>query len=862
TFPRPPVPIPPTDTEPQIIPIISTFSDVNRLLHSRLKFAFTQRTFPPLQEFRPISAFCRNPNLRDLNFSQMSNKPTPKLPIEQQYYRQLSQIQNPNAQTSSPISQLMTIQSTNIVYAITCTLCHNIYIGETGHTVLTRLKQHLYTIGKNIKHTPGPTFSNPPNNLPPYYRSGDEIHLDQRSEESGRIQASRLTVVPSRQQFVGPNTATARAKTSLPTSGSSPHVLAGTLPSTLASRLTQSSLGRVPRPVPRLEAIKAPTLAPRSVRNKPTSSPDLAWSSRGTVTIPVASTLTKAPDNIPPVPSPTPNRDTLAYPQFTSPPPDPDEFIVDFELREEEFPTLQSIMVKTKHTIAQTKTITVQAQVIHRPCSQLDSRSAPTLTRATETTQPPQTPIISNVAIQSDLNISDLSGSDTNISTLVPTEVQLNKHQTPAEVVTMERGVNVEKVVMMGENKGKINPNSFLSEPSPILTSPHTRYLLPTPLSLSPKNRVPSEPTVRLTPLPSPRHSTPTSPATPPFLYQPTRHDMTNRKIYDWKIKSLKPIAIIGDSNLKRIPYHPYKHIQIDSYPGAQFHHITGVLAKSTPNPNTKVVVLSLGLNNKEQTQKQTPIGQLQSLHSKATVMYPNATIYFPIINYSPHLSEKQQTMLKYINSHITFPRPPVPIPPTDTEPQIIPIISTFSDVNRLLHSRLKFAFTQTQRTFPPLQEFRPLSAFRRNPNLRDLLIFAKFSNKPTPKLPVEQQYHRQLSHIQNPHAQTSSPISQLMTIHSTNIVYAITCTLCHNIYIGETGHTVLTRLKQHLYTIRKNILQTHLVQHFQIHPTTSLHITGLEMKSTWTRGQRKAAESRWISKRNTLAPLGMNIKE
>ncbi|CAB1319172.1 unnamed protein product [Coregonus sp. 'balchen'] len=199
-------------------------------------------------------------------------------------------------------------------------------------------------------------------------------------------------------------------------------------------------------------------------------------------------------DNIPPVPSPTPNRDTLAYPLFTSPPPDPDEFIVDFELREEEFPTLQSTMVQTKHTIAQTKTITVQAQVIHRPCSQLDSRSAPTWTRATETTQPPQTPIISNVAIQSDLNISDLSVSDTNISTLVPTEVQLNKHQNPAEVVTMERGVKVEKVVMMAETKGKINPNSFLSEPSPILTSPHTRYLLPTPLSLSPKNRVPSDP--------------------------------------------------------------------------------------------------------------------------------------------------------------------------------------------------------------------------------------------------------------------------------------------------------------------------------------------------------------------------------
>lgn len=118
-------------------------------------------------------------------------------------------------------------------------------------------------------------------------------------------------------------------------------------------------------------------------------------------------------------------------------------------------------MVQPKHTTAQTKTITVQAQVIHRPFSQLDSQNAPTLTVALETAQPPQTPSISNVAIHSDLNISDLSSSNTNISTSVPTEAQPNTPQNPSEVVITEKGLKVEKVVTMGENKGKNQSQQF-----------------------------------------------------------------------------------------------------------------------------------------------------------------------------------------------------------------------------------------------------------------------------------------------------------------------------------------------------------------------------------------------------------------
>lgn len=376
-----------------------------------------------------------------------------------------------------------------------------------------------------------------------------------------------------------------------------------------------------------------------------------------------------------------------------SPRSDTHPFMINFELIEEDFPPLQSTIVENPHTTAKPKTVMVEAQVIHTPWSQVTIPTTSPPTVAIGTAQPPGKPIFSNVAVYSDLNISGPPSTDTNISTSVSTETQAN---IPINKENKEKGAKGDKNMMIGQTKGKFNPSNVPPEPSPILISPHTRLpllptppsmshnngplkepmvrlelqfpsetspifssphignMVPTPLILGTRKKIGKEPMVRLSPLPIPRHSTPTSPPSPQLLYRPTRHNLSTRKTYDWHITSHKPITIIGDSNLCRIPPHPYKHIQIDSYPGAQFHHITGVLAKSTPNPNTKVVVLSLGINNKDQERKSTPISQLQILHNKATVMYPNATIYWPIINFSPNLTRQQKDMLKHINTYIT----------------------------------------------------------------------------------------------------------------------------------------------------------------------------------------------------------------
>lgn len=79
---------------------------------------------------------------------------------------------------------------------------------------------------------------------------------------------------------------------------------------------------------------------------------------------------------------------------------------------------------------------------------------------------------------------------------------------------------------------------------------------------------------------------------------EPTRHPRTSRKVHNWKIQINKPILIIGHTNLSRIPQFKDVTVQVDSFPGATFYHIRGVLEKLGTIPEVKKVVLSAGVNN------------------------------------------------------------------------------------------------------------------------------------------------------------------------------------------------------------------------------------------------------------------------
>lgn len=140
-----------------------------------------------------------------------------------------------------------------------------------------------------------------------------------------------------------------------------------------------------------------------------------------------------------------------------------------------------------------------------------------------------------------------------------------------------------------------------------------------------------------------------------------TRHINTDRKMIDWDLAVEKKWLIIGDSNLARFPTYTISDLQIESYPGANFRHAQALMVKSTSNVVVEKIVLSFGINCREQRAKETSVKQMQAAVKAAKKHFPSAEIWIPVINYSPHLPSGERTSLHMLNAHILKNMPFIP---------------------------------------------------------------------------------------------------------------------------------------------------------------------------------------------------------
>ena len=140
---------------------------------------------------------------------------------------------------------------------------------------------------------------------------------------------------------------------------------------------------------------------------------------------------------------------------------------------------------------------------------------------------------------------------------------------------------------------------------------------------------------------------------TPPTAFKPTRHLNTKRKMVDWCLVAKRKWLIMGDSNLSRIPSFQTPDMQIESYPGATFLHAEVLMKKTKMMIKVEKVVLSFGINNKNQKLKETAIKQLQRAVKAAKETFPYAEIWVPQINFCKNLPGDQQLTLNNLNAYI-----------------------------------------------------------------------------------------------------------------------------------------------------------------------------------------------------------------
>lgn len=192
-----------------------------------------------------------------------------------------------------------------------------------------------------------------------------------------------------------------------------------------------------------------------------------------------------------------------------------------------------------------------------------------------------------------------------------------------------------------------------------------------------------------------------------------------------------------------------------------------------------------------------------------------------------------------------------------------VPLITTFSPRSRLLNCKLKNNYKMIIENQGLLSRCQVISAYRRNSNLKDHLVRASLAPlQPLQKTTVLAGTFIKLDFVQNRLNKAIFKIPQTFTPRTANCVYMIFCSKCDIQYIGETGNSISTRMMQHRYNI-KNKKETHtlLVKHFISHGYHSLRVSGLQSNSTWTEGERKKMERKWIRLLDTREPGGLNMK-
>ena len=201
------------------------------------------------------------------------------------------------------------------------------------------------------------------------------------------------------------------------------------------------------------------------------------------------------------------------------------------------------------------------------------------------------------------------------------------------------------------------------------------------------------------------------------------------------------------------------------------------------------------------------------------------------------------------------------------------PALPNIQDILRrkqpILHSteRLKNIFKEV-----------PVVAFRRSPNLRDLLVRAKLaSTNKTPKLSAGTfrcgSKHGCLTCPFIENGRTSytftntgetRQIKHHITCNSTNLTYMIECKKCNKQYIGVTKRTLRERFSEHRQATNNPLhanAAAAVPSHFNLpgHSITDMGLIPLELQPTPSASRRKAREAYLIHRGQTISPYGIN---
>ena len=212
---------------------------------------------------------------------------------------------------------------------------------------------------------------------------------------------------------------------------------------------------------------------------------------------------------------------------------------------------------------------------------------------------------------------------------------------------------------------------------------------------------------------------------------------------------------------------------------------------------------------------------------------------------------------------------------------QVTPLVVTFHPNLRHL-TRILYNHQCVIDISPRLKEALPkcpLVAYRRPPNLRDLLVRATFlQQRETYKRnsPCKRPHCKACAHIKtgtmfsNTTTGTRFRVKATSDCGTSNMVYLIECRQCAIQYVWETENALRVRLTGHRSDIRHWRIEKPVAKHFSLPDHSMEDLKVMVMSSLWIFSiekihredseYRKRKESRWIEMILSLTPDGLNL--
>ena len=159
-----------------------------------------------------------------------------------------------------------------------------------------------------------------------------------------------------------------------------------------------------------------------------------------------------------------------------------------------------------------------------------------------------------------------------------------------------------------------------------------------------------------------------------------------------------------------------------------------------------------------------------------------------------------------------------------------------------------------------------PPVIYRQPPNLKSLLVRAKVRDftenrgcfKTHDKRCVTCSVLRETSTVQSFNTGQNFQVRGDLTCTTKGVIYLINCLDCHKQYVGETGLELRIRHRGHRQEFRKG--QTPIGKHFKV--CKNFELIGIEKLRNNNKKTREEVELKWIYRLNTLAPIGLNVKD